>query len=575
MNSIPHISESDQEKYSSAISLSDMEIFIFPELLYSLVYANLISPRIWAWKEDPWFAKLDTMKPYKKIQRLKQFIIDHYEFNLDLDTWGLTTKEEELKRFSPFIDEETLSRSNALFGYEGDKHYFTLDIRKHFGLDKYTSNTIPYWKTETVEAMDAFQFKENYRVGAGECVSFSTLYAAALFIICDIPLEDIFLIATPLHSQNFILIADGVLTNNRRLVTKNMWFNGTDLTGKAKRALRNEEVTIVANNLGHIHTFYPDATLPPDQFQRFESKLSNFTTTEITFEILANFLRERSEFQPCFQIKYLRHGKPQYLPAERAYAYEHGSPYKVSENATRDKLLDQIDELDFYTEPIEKRIQLTKLADYLKNNPISHIDKENLKNLAEKIDCCPDILTNMSVIESLIDFVHLKPRLPNPEDKNYSTHPAIPIQSGMSRDQIHTILLEMREKNPIADLAFYAARDLSTTHWQPFLTAALQRNPVIIDATKELDEPTLIQTLQNLPNQSIYDGTRVAQPDEIWNYQHGDGLESAIALATCLRARHPAQKMKLIVKPDTAILQIEAIRHTFSSQKGLQHEIIL
>ena len=54
-----------------------------------------------------------------------------------------------------------------------------------------------------------------------------------------------------LHSQNFILQNEGVLTNNRRLVTKNMWFNGTDLT-KAQRALRNEEVTIVANTLGHI-----------------------------------------------------------------------------------------------------------------------------------------------------------------------------------------------------------------------------------------------------------------------------------------------------------------------------------
>ena len=575
MTSIPSIPASEQEKYSSAISLSDMEIFIFPELLYSLVYANLISPRIWAWKEDPWFAKLDTMKPYKRIQRLKQFIIDHYEFNLDLDTWGLTTKEEELKRFAPFIDEETLSRSNALFGYEGDKHYFTLDIRKHFGLDKYTSNTIPYWKTETVEAMDAFQYKENYRVGAGECVSLSTLYAAALYIICDIPLEDIFLIATPLHSQNFILVNDGVLTNNRRLVTKNMWFNGTDLTGKAQRALRKEDVTIVANNLGHIHTFYPDATLPPEQFQRFKSKLNTFTTTEITFEILANFLRERSEFQPCFQIKYLRHGKPQYLPAERAYAYEHGSPYKVSENATRDKLLDQIDELDFYTEPIEKRIQLTKLADHLKNNSISHIDQDSLKDLAQKIDCCPDILTERSVIEALIDFVHLKPRLPDATGKKHATPPAVPIQPGMTRDQIYAALTSMRDQNPVADLAFYASRDLSNTHWQPFLIAALQRNPVIIQATQELDDLALITMLQDLPNHSIYDGTRIAQPDEVWNFQRGDGLERAIALATCLRARHPEPEMKLTVKPDSATLQIEATVHTFPSHKGLQHEITL
>lgn len=32
------------EKYSSAATLSDMEIFVFPELMYSLVLANIMSP---------------------------------------------------------------------------------------------------------------------------------------------------------------------------------------------------------------------------------------------------------------------------------------------------------------------------------------------------------------------------------------------------------------------------------------------------------------------------------------------------------------------------------------------------
>ena len=44
MNDIPSIEKKDTEKYSSAISLSDMEIFIFPELLYSLVLSNIMSP---------------------------------------------------------------------------------------------------------------------------------------------------------------------------------------------------------------------------------------------------------------------------------------------------------------------------------------------------------------------------------------------------------------------------------------------------------------------------------------------------------------------------------------------------
>ena len=38
------------ERKSSALTLSDMEIFVFPELIYSLLLANLMSPRIWRWR---------------------------------------------------------------------------------------------------------------------------------------------------------------------------------------------------------------------------------------------------------------------------------------------------------------------------------------------------------------------------------------------------------------------------------------------------------------------------------------------------------------------------------------------
>ena len=84
------------EKKSSTVTLSDMEMFLFPELMYGLMLANIMSPRIWKWLEDPWFDGLDKMKPYRRIQRLKQYIMDHYAFNLDLDTWGLTTTEREI-----------------------------------------------------------------------------------------------------------------------------------------------------------------------------------------------------------------------------------------------------------------------------------------------------------------------------------------------------------------------------------------------------------------------------------------------------------------------------------------------
>ncbi len=40
------------------------------------------------------------------------------------------------------------------------------------------------------------------------------------------------------------------------------------------------------------------------------------------------------------------------------------------------------------------------------------------------------------------------------------------------------------------------------------------------------------------PDESIYDGaSRLAQPDEVWNYRRGDGFEKALLVANVLRGR--------------------------------------
>ena len=292
MNSMLKVDFSDKknlEKYSSAFTLSDMEIFIFPELFYPLVIANILSPIIWEWRNDPWFNGIEKKSFTYKTNRIKQFIIQNYIFNLDLGTWGLTTKDQEIERFSDFFDMELLKKSNALFGYEGDKFYFDLDIRKHFGLDKYDSEIIPYWKTETVEAMTAFTYKENFTTGAGECVSLSALYAAAMFIVGRIPLEKIFLIATPLHSQDFINEKGGIITNNRRIMTRNMWFNGTSISTKARRALENEKVTVVSHISGYIHIIHEEATIDKQAYNDFVVKLNEFLSTDLDAAIFINF----------------------------------------------------------------------------------------------------------------------------------------------------------------------------------------------------------------------------------------------------------------------------------------------
>ena len=407
-----------KEEKSAACTLSDMEIFIFPELMYALVLANMLSPRLWAWRELEWFAGIREMRPKKRLQRLRQHIMDNYTFNLDLDTWGLTRQQRELARFAPFLSPEEISSSNALFGYHGDAYYYDIDIRRHFGLDKYDSDTIPYWKTETVEAMDAFRHKEGHAVGAGECVSLAGLYAAAAFVVCGLPLESIYLMATPLHSQNFLDVDGGILTNNRRLVTRAMWANGTVISQQARRALEHERVTIVSHCTGYMHLLYPEATIAPDAYAAFGEKLRGFLQ-----------------------------------PPEDA---------------------------------VDRRVVEPRLPD---------AGRVAFRADDEPLGLTPD----------------------------------------MGRDEIANRLAALRATNRAAALAPYAAHALGEVEAAPFVQAALERCPVSRLALKGLDEAAVLARISDLPNASIYDGTsRLAQPDEAWNYGRGDGLEKCLLAANVL-----------------------------------------
>ena len=558
------------ERKSSAITLSDMEVFIFPEVMYSLVLANLMSPRLWRWRDDPWFDGLKKMTPYRRITRVKQYIMDHYAFNLDLDTWGLTTKERELARFSGFIDRETLARSNALFGYEGDKYYFDIDIRTHFGLDKYEGNVIPYWKTETVEAMDAFRFKPNYATGAGECVSLSTLYAAALFVVAGIPLNDIFLMATPLHSQNFVDEKDGILTNNRRLVTKNMWFNGTALSAQARRALENEQVTVVTHESGYIHVLYPEATIHPDRYARFTHQLRRFLRTPLTAEILGNFLRHNRDIQHCFQVRWpAQGGVDHYLPVERAFDYEAGGSFLLTDD-TRAKLMGEVESEDLHPQPLPSRIVLNDLEAYISERKPDMGKEADLDELKGQFAC--DCLNAQFAIESLITFCRVEPRLPDPAPKTFARYAEpLGVDPKMAREQIIARLESIRDKNPMADLAFYAYRDLNRTSAGPFLLAAAERNPVSLKGCEGLDDGEVLRRIEAMPAESIYDEAgRLAQPDEVWNFGRGDGAEKALLLANILRSRHASEPMSVDVAPDRALLRAGSREYRFASAKQLR-----
>ncbi len=575
MQAKPTLNKQELEKYSSAFTLSDMEVFVFPELFYSLVLANIMSPIVWEWSKDSWFKNIEKKSFTYKVNRIKQFIMDRTVFNLDLDTWGLTTKEQEKNRFKDFVDMKTLSQSNALFGYEGDKYYFSIDIRRHFGLDKYSDEIIPYWKTETAEAMTAFALKpEHNGLAAGECVSFSALYAAAMFVIGKIPLGKIYLMATPLHSQNFIAEKEGLMTNNRRIVTKKMWFNGTELSAKARRALENEKVTIVSHITGYIHTLYKEASISEEAYKNFSESLQNFLKADFNFEIFVNFLKTQPEICPCFEYRLQALGKIFYIDMPTIFRYEQSSKNTFA-NESRNALLEEMDPHDFSLSPNPKALLLNDIEDFLKEYPDITIDElqklffdKNIKGGCFKME---------HFFDDLRKFACIHPQLPKAAKKKFVPKEPLQISAEWSRKDLIEYLHGMRKKSEMAEYAFYAYRKMDEILWEPFVKAAVERNPVALQGLGNQNLEDAFLVLQKMGKDSIYqEAYRLAQPDEVWNFSTGDGLEKAFVLLNYAFHNNPTkEKCELLAKAGKATLIFGKKTFTFESSKNLKKHFVL
>jgi hypothetical protein len=180
------------------------------------------------------------------------------------------------------------------------------------------------------------------------------------------------------------------------------------------------------------------------------------------------------------------------------------------------------------------------------------------------------------ILEDLIDFCRITPRYPDSESgKTYVEGPAVKITTDMERNEIISYLDSQRDVLPVADLAFYAYRDLARTDWEPFVKAAMERNPVCIEASRKWDAARVIEHIARLENESIYDGSRLAQPDEVWNFERGDGLEKALCLANIWKVRRPEATVTLKADGQRVYLTLDEQEVVFETTKGLSTELAL
>jgi len=123
-----------------------------------------------------------------------------------------------------------------------------------------------------------------------------------------------------------------------------------------------------------------------------------------------------------------------------------------------------------------------------------------------------------------------------------------------------------------ADLAFYAYRDMAGCDWRPFVKAAVERNPVAIEKTASMSVKDVHQWLAAMNNGSIYEGPRLAQPDELANYATGDGLEKAFVLADVIRAKEPQNDIEIEIGGQQVVVRGGA-EYRFESAKRLEGRV--
>jgi hypothetical protein len=246
------------------------------------------------------------------------------------------------------------------------------------------------------------------------------------------------------------------------------------------------------------------------------------------------------------------------------FEYEHTSKYNVSE--TRELLIKEIEGDEFHLSPIQGKTMLNDIEtiiNKLQGKSLNEI-KNEIKNNSIAID--DNVLNEM--FAELKAFICTEPQMPA-VDKKFSTTGRISISPCDSREKIMENIYKNTSNSEMALLALYVYRDMERIEWKPFVKAAIERNPVCFTDLAGKDENEIYSILAAMPDESIYDGKRLALPDEVWNFKRGDGIEKAFLMADFILNNNDNQQVKITINNNRAALEYNGKGFTFASSKGI------
>src|SRR5690606_23312516 len=147
--------------------------------------------------------------------------------------------------------------------------------------------------------------------------------------------------------------------------------------------------------------------------------------------------------QRCFQISHQCCGKPRYIEAEKVYHYEHSSKSRVG-NSTQKSLLHEIEEDEFYTEPLPERILMSEMELFFKENRVIFDETETVEKLRA---CLRHSCFNVDeIVHDLKKFCKTVPQLPN-TDKEWMPEKPIDLGNPESAEEVIEKLESLRKEN--------------------------------------------------------------------------------------------------------------------------------
>jgi hypothetical protein len=279
-------------------------------------------------------------------------------------------------------------------------------------------------------------------------------------------------------------------------------------------------------------------------------------------------------FKKCFQYRHFINDRTYYIALETIFEYEHYTKHSFSGN-TREALIKEIDDEEFSLVPLEDRIIIQDVEDYLEKNKNAGMDALMTHFIDHfKANHCNNEDNIKSLFNDLAHFLIVRPLLPE-TNKQFIKADTLHINATQSRQEIVQFISEKAGDHEMALLSLYAYRQMDKTHWEPFVKAALERNPVSLAGLKGKTADAVFDLISGMPNDSIYDGQRLAQPDEVWNFGRGDGVEKALLFANFLYNETKQNDLELIVEQAQVTLKSNHVKYNFHSAKNIVKQVNL